>query len=129
MYLFYYNKDLFSITLIIIFFYIKKSAIISFLLFTVFAFGQGIQFENSDFKTIIAKAKKENKLIFLDAYTDWCTPCKMMVKNIFPLKSVGDYYNANFINAKIDMEKGEGIELAKKFGVKVYPSYLFINVD
>lgn len=42
----------------------KKSAIISFLLFTVFAFGQGIQFENSDFKTIIAKAKKENKLIF-----------------------------------------------------------------
>ena len=107
----------------------KKSAIISFLLFTVFAFGQGIQFENSDFKTIIAKAKKENKLIFLDAYTDWCAPCKMMVKNIFPLKAVGDYYNANFINAKIDMEKGEGIELAKKFGVKVYPSYLFINGD
>ncbi len=34
-------------------------------------------------------------------------------KNIFPLKTVGDYYNSHFINAKIDMEKGEGIELAK----------------
>lgn len=107
----------------------KKSAIFSLLLFAVFAFGQGIQFESSDYKTILAKAKKENKLIFLDAYTDWCAPCKLMVKNIFPLKSVGDYYNANFINAKIDMEKGEGIELAKKFGVRVYPSYLFINGD
>jgi uncharacterized protein YyaL (SSP411 family) len=59
------------------------------------------------------KAKKENKLIFVDAYASWCGPCKLMVKNIFPLKTVGDYYNSHFINAKIDMEKGEGIELAK----------------
>ena len=107
----------------------KKLALFSFLLLAAFAFGQGIQFEHGDYKTILAKAKKENKLIFVDAFTEWCGPCKMMVKNIFPLKSVGDYYNANFINAKIDMEKGEGIELAKKFGVRVYPTYLFINGD
>jgi thioredoxin-related protein len=46
-----------------------------------------------------------------------------MVKNIFPLKTVGDYYNSHFINAKIDMEKGEGIELAKKYNVKAFPTY------
>ena len=107
----------------------KRSAIFSLLLFAVFTFGQGINFEHSDYKTILAKAKKENKLIFLDAFTDWCGPCKMMVKNIFPLRSVGDVYNANFINAKIDMEKGEGIDIAKKFGVRVFPTYLFINGD
>lgn len=50
-----------------------------------------------------------------------------MVKNIFPLQSVGDYYNAHFINAKIDMEKGEGIDLAKKYNVKAFPTYLFID--
>jgi len=80
-------------------------------------------------KVFWLKQKKENKLVFIDAYAVWCGPCKLMVKNIFPLKPVGDYYNANFVNAKIDMEKGEGIDLAKKYNVKVFPTYLFINGD
>ncbi|MFL9834258.1 thioredoxin family protein [Chryseobacterium terrae] len=107
----------------------KKTAILSFLFFAVIAFAQGIKFEEGNFKSILAKAKKEKKLVFIDAYAVWCGPCKLMVKNIFPLKPVGDYYNANFVNAKIDMEKGEGIDLAKKYNVKVFPTYLFINGD
>lgn len=107
----------------------KKTAILSFLFFAVLAFAQGIKFEEGNFKSLLDKAKKENKLIFIDAYAVWCGPCKLMVKNIFPLKSVGDHYNAHFINAKIDMEKGEGIDLAKKYNVKVFPTYLFINGD
>jgi len=107
----------------------KKTAIFSLLFFAALAFAQGIKFEEGNFKTLLAKAKKENKLIFIDAYAVWCGPCKLMVKNIFPLQSVGDHYNSHFVNAKIDMEKGEGIELAKKYNVKVFPTYLFINGD
>ncbi|MEY8759496.1 thioredoxin family protein [Chryseobacterium tongliaoense] len=107
----------------------KKLAIFSSIFIGVLAFSQGIKFEDSNFATILAKAKKENKLIFIDAYASWCGPCKLMVKNIFPLKTVGDYYNSNFVNAKIDMEKGEGIALAKKYNVKAYPTYLFVNGD
>ena len=106
----------------------KKILSAFFIILSVLSFAQeGIKFETSDFKTILAKAKKENKLIFLDAYTTWCGPCKLMAKNIFTLKSVGDHYNANFVNAKIDMEKGEGIDIAKKYDVKVFPTYLFID--
>ncbi|MDV7698035.1 thioredoxin domain-containing protein [Chryseobacterium soli] len=107
----------------------KKLAIISSLFIGILAFAQGIKFEDSNFAAILAKAKKENKLVFIDAYASWCGPCKLMVKNIFPLKTVGDYYNGHFINAKIDMEKGEGIGLAKKYNVKAFPTYLFINGD
>lgn len=93
------------------------------------AFGQGINFEEAPFSQLLDKAKKENKLIFLDAYASWCGPCKLMAKNVFPLESVGKHYNSKFINTKIDMEKGEGVELAKKYEVKAYPTYLFINGD
>ncbi|MCS4301253.1 thioredoxin family protein [Chryseobacterium sp. BIGb0232] len=105
----------------------KKIAILSALFIGAIAWAQGIKFEEGNFASILAKAKKENKLVFVDAYASWCGPCKLMVKNIFPLKNVGDYYNSHFINAKIDMEKGEGIDLAKKYNVKAFPTYLFID--
>lgn len=107
----------------------KKIAILSSLFIGVLSWAQGIKFEDSNFASILAKAKKENKLVFIDAYASWCGPCKLMVKNIFPLQTVGDYYNSHFVNAKIDMEKGEGVGLAKKYNVKAFPTYLFINGD
>lgn len=88
---------------------------------------EAIQFQELPFKDIIAKAKKEKKLVFIDAYASWCGPCKMMEKNVFTQKSVSDYYNTNFINARFDMEKGEGKDIASKFGVRSYPTYLFLN--
>jgi thioredoxin-related protein len=90
---------------------------------------QEIKFETGTWAEIKAKAKKENKLIFMDAYATWCGPCKWMAKNIFTDKTVADYYNANFINAKIDMEKGEGIDIAKEYKVSCYPNLVYIDGD
>lgn len=42
--------------------------------------GQGMTFETGNWASILKKAKKEKKLIYLDAYTSWCGPCKMMKK-------------------------------------------------
>ncbi|MGA9212909.1 thioredoxin family protein, partial [Kaistella sp.] len=108
----------------------KKTALLVLLLFSLISFGQGMKFEeNKSFKDLLATAKKENKLLFVDAFTTWCGPCKLMAKNVFPQAPVGEFYNANFINSKIDMEKGEGIDIAKKYKVMAYPTYLFINGD
>jgi len=88
---------------------------------------QGMEFETGNWASILKKAEKENKLIYLDAYTSWCGPCKMMKKSIFPDAQVGTYFNQNFVNAQIDMEKGEGPGLATKYSVNAYPTHLFIN--
>lgn len=90
----------------------------------------GMTFENGTFNEILAKVaknKKGPKLIFMDCFTTWCGPCKMMSANIFPMKEVGDFMNANFVNTKFDMEKGEGIELAKKYAIKAYPTFLILD--
>lgn len=89
--------------------------------------GQGITFFEGTWAETLAKAKVENKLIFMDAYATWCGPCKRMAADVFPLKEAGDYYNATFVPVKIDMEKGEGLALAKLYNVRVYPTLLFIN--
>lgn len=88
-----------------------------------------IAFKEGDWKTQLAEAKKENKLIFFDAYTSWCGPCKMMAKDVFTKDEVADMFNTTFHNVKYDMEKGEGPALKDKYGVSAYPTYLFINGD
>ena len=94
-----------------------------------FAQEEGIKFDQSAFKDLLARAKKEKKLVFIDAYAVWCGPCKMMDKNVFTQKSVGDYFNKTFVSSRIDMEKGEGREIAQKFAVRSYPTFLFLNAD
>lgn len=86
-----------------------------------------ITFKEGDWKTQLAIAKKDNKLIFFDAYTSWCGPCKMMAKDVFTRDSVADLFNNTFHNVKYDMEKGEGPVLKDKYGISAYPTYLFIN--
>ena len=88
---------------------------------------KNIDFKEGTFKELLAAAAKEDKLIFIDCYTSWCAPCKWMDKNVFVDEKVYSFYNSTFINYKIDMEKGEGPELAKKYQVSSYPTYLFIN--
>lgn len=112
----------------------KKSGIIwLFLLFAIQngkAQQTGIQFiEDKSWGEILELSKKQDKLIFLDCYTTWCGPCKMMAKEVFPLKEVGDFMNPNFINVKFDMEAGEGIDLYKTYKKYIpgFPTYLLIN--
>ena len=66
-------------------------------------------------------------LVFLDCYTTWCGPCRNMAENIFPQKAAGDYFNSKFINIKIDMEKGEGVDIRKYYGIKAYPTFLILD--
>lgn len=88
-----------------------------------------IAFEKLTFQQALDKAKKENKLVFLDCYTTWCIPCKQMEMNVFSVDSVADFYNTNFVNIKVDMEKGEGPTLRNKYAVGAYPSYLILDAD
>lgn len=77
-----------------------------------------------------ALAKESGKLIFIDAYTVWCGPCKRMAATTFKDKAVADYFNENFINLKVEMEKdADGPNLARQYRVVAYPTLLFIDGD
>lgn len=88
---------------------------------------KGIAFQNLPFADALKMAQKQKKLIFLDAYTSWCGPCKMLDKGPFKDETVGEFFNQNFINLKKDMEQGEGTSIAQKYRVSAYPTLLFID--
>lgn len=108
---------------------IKYLVTVACLLTASLGYGQGIEFFSGSWSEVKNKAAQTGKLIMVDAYTTWCGPCKRMASNIFPQKQVGDFYNANFINYKLDMEKGEGPAVGREYKVRAYPTFLFIDGD
>ena len=94
---------------------------------SLFAQPDGIDFQDLTWKQALERAEAEDKLIFVDAYTTWCGPCKMMDKNTFTDDAVAAFFNETFIPVKFDMEKGEGITLAVNYNVRGYPNFLFVD--
>jgi thiol-disulfide isomerase/thioredoxin len=101
------------------------------ILTTQSVFAQGINFETTSLEVAKGKAGNpaEPKLILVDCYTTWCIPCLEMAQQEFPKKVAGDYFNPKFVSVKFDMEKGEGLEIGKKYNVKEYPTFLILNAQ
>lgn len=91
--------------------------------------GQGIEFSDEHWEEAVDRAAEEDKYLFIDCYTTWCGPCKKMDAQVFPLDSVGEFFNENFINLKLDMESKAGKKFAKTYAVMAYPTYIILNGD
>lgn len=104
------------------------------LLTTLFVCAMGLtalaqtNFRSISFDEALKAAKQEDKLVFIDFYTDWCGPCKKMAKEVFPQKMVGDFMNATFVNLKLNAEK-EGSELATRYKVSAYPTFVVLDTE
>jgi len=76
---------------------------------------------------VVDFALSQKKLIFLDVYTEWCLPCKMMDEDVFPDRSLGEFYSEHFISYKVDAETEGGADLAELFEVPSFPTLLFLD--
>ncbi|HJY63892.1 MAG TPA: thioredoxin fold domain-containing protein, partial [Ignavibacteria bacterium] len=97
-------------------------------------FAVNIVFSQVDFKQgtvaeILAMAKQQNKPVMVDVMTDWCVWCIELDNLVYVRQEIYEYANNNQINYKIDAEKGEGVEFAKKYKVNGYPAILFLDGD
>ena len=90
---------------------------------------QEITFIENSWKEALKQAKLKNKLVFVDAYASWCGPCKMLKFSTFRNAKAAAFYNANFINVSIDMEKGDGPFLASDWQIQAYPTLMIFDPD
>lgn len=124
--------------------------LLSILLFAALAQGdasaqvenKGVRFEdNLSWTAIQAKAKAENKYIFMDCYTTWCGPCRYMAKTIFPQPEAGAFFNDKFISVGVQLDStvkddarvkswyADAHAIAEDYGVRAYPTYLIFSPD
>lgn len=92
---------------------------------------EGMKFFKGTFEAALTQAEWEGKKVFVDVYTTWCGPCIVMQETVFPQPEVGEYFNARFVNFKFDAENEDenGPELAARYDIGVYPTYLILEHD
>ncbi len=108
-----------------------KKIFLLFIYITLSSFtqAQGINFFEGSWHKALLLAQKEKKIIFVDAYTPWCHPCKKLKNEIFPQSTVGDFYNNRFINLSINLEDLRGLVFSLYYKVNAYPTLLFIDTE
>lgn len=91
----------------------------------------GIDFFQGDWRDAFESAERSGKAVFVDVYTEWCGPCKLMDANVYPTAAAGAYFNPRFVNVKIDAEDEaiDGPAFAKRYDVGGYPTLLFLRPD
>ena len=103
--------------------------VLAFLLMGMFGnLSAQITFFQGTFEEALQKAKVEKKDVFVDFYTEWCGPCKVMSQKVFTDPEVGDYFNKHFVSYKLNAEAPGQAEVAKKYGVEAFPTMIFMNV-
>ncbi|MDB4920193.1 MAG: Thioredoxin-like [Mucilaginibacter sp.] len=86
-----------------------------------------IVFIENSWDEALKQAALQKKYIFVDAYAIWCGPCKMLKMQTFTDDKAAAFYNSNFINVAIDMEKGRGPELARQWQLRAYPTLIIFD--
>jgi thioredoxin-related protein len=75
----------------------------------------------------MTEAKKSNKLVMVDFYTDWCKWCKVLDKKTYSDARVVKAAT-QVIAVKVNAE-AEGSEAAQKYQVRAYPTIVFLAPD
>lgn len=86
-----------------------------------------INFIENSWPEALKQAAAQNKYIFVDAYASWCGPCKMLKATTFKNNNAAAFYNQNFINVALDMEKGNHPQLAQQWGMRAYPTLIILD--
>lgn len=110
-------------------FYLVLLILTNYTLLAISAQAKGVEFTDGNWSEVVGEARNANKFIFVKAYADWCLPCIEMLANEFSESEVGQFYNANFVNVKLNIESPEGKLFKEKYNIKGVPDLFFFDAN
>ena len=88
-----------------------------------------VRFFEGSFEQALQKAQTEQKKVFVDFYTVWCGPCKLMSEKVFPDPQVGAWFNEKFVSYQVNAEDKAFAAQVKKYQVRAYPTLLVLDAS
>jgi thioredoxin-related protein len=108
-------------------YYRRLWAIAFFALLTSPIFAEEVNFIKDNVRVAIDRAAAEGKLVFLDFWADYCSPCQLMEKYTFTDPSVINRMNGSYVPVRINIETFEGYDLKAQYNVRLLPTIIVLN--
>jgi thioredoxin-like negative regulator of GroEL len=86
-----------------------------------------VEWFHGSFDDALARAKAEDRLVFIDVGAYWCPPCHELDEKTFVDPDVGTRLAEKYVALHVDAEKGEGPELVERYHVQAYPTILVLE--
>ena len=90
-------------------------------------FAEELTFINDDLRTGMNRAAGEGKLIFLEFWANYCTPCKVMEEYTYTNPSVIERMNGNYVPVKVNIQSFDGFDLKNQYKVTVLPTIIILD--
>lgn len=90
-------------------------------------FAEELTFINDDLRTGMNRAAGEGKLIFLEFWANYCTPCKVMEEYTYTNPSVIERMNGNYVPVKVNIQSFDGFDLKNQYKVTVLPTIIVLD--
>lgn len=87
----------------------------------------GVSFFTGSMEKIIGNNNFIYLPVFVYVYAGYKPDCRRMQNNVFDKKEVGEFFNKNFLNVKINLHSVDGFKLYNDYSLKNFPAYLFLN--
>ncbi len=107
------------------------------LLLAIFIFGinkiamaQGVRFQEKDIDQLVAEAKQQGKMVFVEIYLKGCSHCEAIAP-VLEEEKVGDFFNPKFVSAKYEANTpfSKGLQEKKNLYFPEFPLFFFFDAD